>query len=84
MNKAARMVIWLCSKFTRDQLQVIGEELSDILKNKNPDVKPKDDFKEKHPHYRDYSVDPDLPLTEPKIKKNDNSKLETVIKKISV
>ena len=33
--------------------------------NRNPEVKPKDDFKEKHPNYRNFSVDPLAPLTEP-------------------
>ena len=52
MKKTARFVIWICSKFTREEIEEIIQGLLDVLANRNPDVKPKDDFKEKHPHYR--------------------------------
>jgi len=64
MSKIARFVIWICSKFTRDEIEQIIAELLNILKDRNPEVKPKDDFKEKHPNYRYFYVDPNLPLTE--------------------
>ena len=66
MKKVSRFVIWICSKFTRDQIELIIKELTDILSNRNPEVKPKDDFKEKHPNYRNFVVDPNPPLTQPK------------------
>jgi len=62
MNKIARFVIWICSKFTRDEIEQIIQGLSDVLANRNPDVKPKDDFKKKHPNYRNFFVDPNSPL----------------------
>lgn len=65
MKKIDRFVIWICSKFTRDEIEKIIQGLSDVLANRNPDVKPKDDFKEKHPNYRDFSVDPNPPLPAP-------------------
>ena len=65
MRKIDRFVIWICSKFTRSEIELIIKGLSDVLSNRNPDVKPKDDFKEKHPNYRDFFVDPNPPLTEP-------------------
>lgn len=65
MTRITRFVIWICSKFTRAEIEKIIQELSDILKNRNPDVKPRDDFKEKHPNYRNFSVDPEPPLTTP-------------------
>ena len=34
----------------------------EVLANRNPEVKPKDDFKEKHHNYRNFSVDPESPL----------------------
>lgn len=74
MNKVQRFVIWICSKFTRDQIKSIIRDLQDILDNRNPDVKPKNDFKEKHPNYRDFCVDPDPPLTSPKTTKKLNYK----------
>ena len=69
MQKASRFVIWICSKFNREQIEIIVKELSEILKNKNPEIKPKDQFKEKYPNYRNFSVDPKPPLTEPTKKK---------------
>lgn len=69
MDKISRFVIWICSKFTKEQIEKIILQLTEIVQNKNPEIKPKDDFKEKHPNYRDYSVDPNSPLTEPLKKK---------------
>jgi len=63
MFKITRFVIWICSKFTRAEIEQIIAGLSDVLSNHNPEVKPKDDFKEKHPNYRVFSVDPLSPLT---------------------
>ena len=68
MSKIARFVIWICSKFTRIEIEQIITGLSDVIANRNPEVKPKDDFKEKHPNYRVFSVDPLPPLTEPSAK----------------
>src|SRR5512137_3148373 len=65
MSRVARFVIWICSKFTKNEIQQIIAGLLDVLENRNPEVKPKDDFKEKHPNYRNFSVDPLAPLTEP-------------------
>ena len=40
-----RFVVWLCSKFDREQLEEIVRQLQEILANRNPEIKPKDDFK---------------------------------------
>jgi len=66
MNKISRFVIWICSKFTKSEIEQIVKELTDILNNRNPNVKPKDDFKEKYPNYRNFYVDPNPPITRPK------------------
>lgn len=63
MKKVQRFVIWICSKFTRAEIEEIIQGLSDVLANRNPEVKPKDDFKENHPNYRNFFVDPEPPLT---------------------
>jgi len=55
MSKIARFVIWICSKFTKNEIQQIIAGLLDVLEDRNPEVKPKDDFKEKHPNYRNFS-----------------------------
>jgi len=69
MNRISRFVIWICSKFNREEIERIVTDLQDILKNRNPEIKPKDDFKEKHPNYREFSVDPKAPLKK-SLKKN--------------
>ena len=48
MDRVSRFVIWICSKFTREQIERIIKDLNEILNNRNPEIKPKDDFKEKH------------------------------------
>ena len=68
-SSIARFIIWICSKFTRIEIEQIVTGLSDVLQNRNPEVKPKDDFKEKHPNYRQFAVDPLPPLTEPPLQK---------------
>ena len=65
MDQISRLVIWICSKFNREQIERIVKDLNEILTNRNPEIKPKDDFKEKHPNYREFSVDPSLPLKTP-------------------
>lgn len=70
MDQISRFVIWICSKFSREQLELIHTELSDILQGRKEfPVNPKDAFREKHPNYRDFSVDSTPPLTEPAKKK---------------
>jgi putative transposase len=64
MPKIARFIIWICSKFTKGEIEQIITGLVDVLQDRNPEVKPKDDFKEKHPNYRDFAVPPLAPLTE--------------------
>ncbi len=65
MPKIACFIIWICSKFTKSEIEQIIAGLANILQNRNPEVKPKDDFKEKHPNYRNFVVPPLPPLTEP-------------------
>jgi hypothetical protein len=70
MNKISRFVIWMCKKFNQTQLDLIVTELLNVLYDPRSEIQPKDQFKEDHPHYRDYHVDSQAPLTEdPKTKK---------------
>jgi len=64
MNRITRFVIWICSKFNRVEIEQIINGLQVVLADRDPEIKPKDDFKEKHPNYRDFYVDPLAPLTE--------------------
>ncbi|MCX6340107.1 MAG: hypothetical protein NTX71_09360 [Candidatus Aureabacteria bacterium] len=69
MKKLDRFIIWICSKFNRKEIEFIVAGLVRILVDRNPEVKPRDDFKEKHPNYRNFSVDPLPPISEPLKKK---------------
>jgi putative transposase len=62
MIKFKSIIIWLCKKFDRQQLFELIDQLIKILHDKNSEIKPKDHFKEKHPNYRDFKVDPLAPL----------------------
>ena len=65
VTRVSRFVLWICRHFTKSQIELIIKELGDILANRNPAVKPKDDFREKHPHWRRYHADPTPPATTP-------------------
>jgi hypothetical protein len=65
MGSIPRLVLWLCRKFTRQDLQELVEQLQEILAGRQPEPQPRDDFRQQHPHYRDFYVDPRPPLTEP-------------------
>ena len=69
MNKIARFIIWICSKFTKSEIEQIIKGLVEVLQDRNPEAKPKDDFQEKYPRYRDFFVDSKAPLTEPPVLK---------------
>lgn len=65
MNQISRFVIWICSRFNREQIEMIVKELSTVLKNRSSfPSKPKSAFKEQHPHYRNFYVDKTPPLTD--------------------
>lgn len=49
MDRISRFVIWICSKFDREQIVRIVAELNDVLQNRNSEVLPKDDFKKNIP-----------------------------------
>ena len=64
MPKIARFIIWICSKFTKSEIEQIVSGLVEVLQNRDPEVKPRDDFQEKHPNYRSFVVPPLAPLAE--------------------
>jgi len=45
MDRISRFVVWICSKFDRGQIERVVAELQDVLANRNPEIKPRDDFK---------------------------------------
>ena len=67
MTKIKHFIIWICKRFTHDQILQIIDELIKIVIDKSSDILPKDGFKEKHPNYRNFSVDPLAPIDAAKI-----------------
>jgi putative transposase len=62
MKKITRFVIWICSKFNKEELIDIILSLLEVILDKNPNLKPRDDFKDKHPNYRNFIVDSQSPI----------------------
>jgi hypothetical protein len=70
MFNLSSIVIWICKRFNREQINLIIKELNKILKDPSSEIQPKDTFKEDHPNYRKFDVDPKPPLKQnPKKKK---------------
>lgn len=69
MFNLSKIVIWICKRFNREQVKLIIGELNKILKDPNSEIKPKDTFKEDHPNYRNFEVDPNPPLKKKSSKK---------------
>ncbi len=59
-----RFVRWLCRKLTRDQLIIAISILLEVVNDQHADIRPRNDFEEKHPRYRKFTVDPLAALTE--------------------
>lgn len=65
-NDLMKLVRWFCLKLTYNDLASVVPVLQDLLSGsrKDLDLKPDED---RPPHYRQFRVDPALPLTEPPI-----------------
>ena len=70
MSQISKFIIWIYKKFTRDEILKIIDQLVDALESKDPDLQPRDKFKEQHPNYRDFYIDPMAPLTKSPESKN--------------
>lgn len=57
-------VRWLCRKLDRDQLIVAAALLLEVINDQREDIRPRDDFRDRHPQYRRFTVDPEPPLLE--------------------
>lgn len=64
MRPLSSFVVWICRKFNRTEIEHIISGLLDVVCDPESPVKPKDSFKEEHPNYRKFEVDPNPPLTE--------------------
>lgn len=59
------LVRWFCQKFTLDQLITAAAIILEVINDQREDIKPRNDFEEKHPNYRKFTVDPEPPRLEP-------------------
>ena len=58
------LLTWLCRKLTKDEIIIAIAILQDVVNDKRDDIRPRNDFQENHPHYRQFTVDPKSPLIE--------------------
>ena len=58
------LLTWLCRKLTKDEIIIAIAILQDVVSDKRDDIRPRNDFQENHPHYRQFTVDPKSPLIE--------------------
>lgn len=59
------LVRWLCRKLTLDELVRAAAIILEVINDQREDIKPRNDFQEKHPNYRKFTVDPEPPRLEP-------------------
>ncbi len=55
-------VRWLCRKLDREQLLVAVTILLEVINDQREDIRPRDDFRDRHPQYRRFTVDREPPL----------------------
>jgi transposase-like protein len=70
MSQISKFIIWIFKRFTRDEILKIIDQLIDTLNSKDPDLQPRDKFKEQHPNYRDFYIDSLAPVTKVPESKN--------------
>ncbi len=72
----SRFIVWICKRFNRDQVFLIAHGLLETLDDPNAKELFKDHFKEEHPNYRSFEVDPLAPVpksSKPKKKRKTTS-----------
>jgi hypothetical protein len=56
VGRVALFATWISSNLKRTEIVHLIYGLQDVLAVSNPEVESKDDFREKHPTYRDFYV----------------------------
>ena len=64
MTRIVALVGWLCRQLSLSEVFIAAAIILEVLNGDRPDIKCKDSFRQEHPHYRKYDVDPESPLTE--------------------
>lgn len=65
IKSITNLVRWLCSKLCFNEILIAITILIEVINYERNDIRPRNDFKEKHPNYREFIVDPLPPLTDP-------------------
>ena len=69
MRRIVGLVAWICRKFVREEIRVLMVVLTDVLAGRNREIQIRDDFRKKHPHYRQFVVNPLPPRRHPPLPK---------------
>lgn len=64
MERIISLVRWFCRQLSLEELFTAAAIILEVLNDDRPDIKCKDAFRQEHPNYRKYDVDPEPPLTE--------------------
>lgn len=65
MRRIESFAAWICRKFLRAEIEWIVAVLTAVLAGRRRDIEIRDEFRQKHPHYRQFVVDPNPPRTAP-------------------
>jgi len=68
ITSITRLVRWFCKQVNFDELLVAVNILLEVIHGKRSNIPLRANFNEKHPNYRQYTVDLHAPFTEPPIK----------------
>ena len=64
VKRIVSLVSWFCRQLSLEELLTATAIILEVLNGDRPDIKFKDAFKQQHPNYRKYDVDPEPPLTD--------------------
>lgn len=64
MKRIVSLVRWFCRQLSLEELFTATAIILEVLNDDHPDIKYKDAFRQQHPNYRKYNIDPEPPLTE--------------------
>ena len=65
MNRIEKFAAWICRKLLRAELELLVAVLTAVLAGRRRDMEIRDEFRQAHPHYRQFTVDPKAPRTAP-------------------
>ena len=64
VKRIVSLVTWFCRRLSLEELFTAAAIILEVLNDDRPDIKCKDAFRQEHPNYRKYDVDPQHPLIE--------------------